>query len=186
MNPLMIDVPTEIATARLRLTVPKPGDGTTILPSVLDSLAELKPWLPWATDEYNAQSSEEWCRKCAAEFITREQLAYCIYLGDAHVGNISVFRLDWRVPGCEIGYWLHTRYTGHGYMAEAVDGIVEMLHALGMVRVNIRCDENNPRSSGVAERCGFALDGTLRAACRVNGTLRNDRIYSKLLEGKAP
>lgn len=184
MNTLLIDIPEQIQTARLRLRVPRAGDGAVVTPSVLESLPELKPWLPWATDAYNAEAGEEWCRKCAAEFITRQQLAYIIHLGDEHIGNISVFRLDWAVPGCEIGYWLRSKFTGQGYMAEAVDGLVAMLRGLGMVRVNIRCDENNPRSSGVAERCGFQLDGVLRAACRIGDTLRNDRIYSKLLESK--
>lgn len=186
MNPLLIDIPNEITTARLRLRVPRPGDGPMTTRSVLESLAELKPWLPWATDAYNEESGEEWCRRCAAEFITRAQLPYMIQLGDEHIGNISVFRLDWNVPGCELGYWLRTKFTGQGYMAEAVNALVEMLRGLGMVRVNIRCDADNPRSSAVAARCGFQLDGVLRAACRINGTLRNDRIYSKLLEGKTP
>ncbi len=74
MEPLLIDVPTEIATARLRLRVPRAGDGAAVTPLVRASLAELKPWMPSANDGYDDDAGEAWCRRAAGQFLLRQTL----------------------------------------------------------------------------------------------------------------
>jgi RimJ/RimL family protein N-acetyltransferase len=183
MNPILLSVPEELQTARLRLRTPRPGDGEVVFPSVQGSLAELKAWMPWATDDYSQQSAEEWCRKSAAEFITRVQLQYCLFTLDGHhAGNVGAFRFDWNVPSCEIGYWLRTDLVGQGLMSEAVNALVAMLvRDLKMVRLEIRCDDRNVRSARVAERCGFQLEGVTRCVERLkDGTLRDRRTYARI------
>ena len=68
-DPLLIDLPEELFSSRLRLRVPRAGDGAMVFASVRDSLAELKPWMPWAKDAYSVEDGETWCRKSAAESI---------------------------------------------------------------------------------------------------------------------
>jgi len=60
-------------------------------------------------------------------------------------------------PGVlEIGYWLRTSQTGHGYMTAAVDALARVALALpGIERVALRHDAGNSRSAAVAERAGF-------------------------------
>ena len=67
-NPLLLDLPHELSTDRLALRSPRAGDGAIVCPSVRESLAELKTWMPWATDDYNVQNAEEWCRKGGRRF----------------------------------------------------------------------------------------------------------------------
>lgn len=182
MNPLLLDIPGELASDRLVLRSPRAGDGAIVTPSVRKSLAELKLWMPWATDDYNEQSGEEWCRKAAGDFLSRKQFQFLIFLRQSgeQVGNIGAFDFDWDVPNCEIGYWLRTAHTGHGYMTEAVDVLVKMLKAtLGARRVQIRTDAENARSRRVAELAGFQLEGVLRNDCvAVGGRLRNTCVFS--------
>ena len=53
--------------------------------------------------------------------------------------------IDWEVPKFEIGYWCRTRFTGRGYITEAVLGITAFaFDTLG------------------ARRAGFLLEGELR------------------------
>jgi RimJ/RimL family protein N-acetyltransferase len=184
VDPLLIEVPEQFETERLMLRAPRAGDGTLIYPSVRESLGELKLWMPWANDQYSEESSDQWCRRAAANFITREQLQFAMFLREdqSHIGSVGVPRLDWNVPKGEIGYWLRTRYCGCGLMSEAVNILTQfLLEQLQFKRIEIRTDERNQRSSRVAERCGFVLEGTLRADCRDNdGSLRNTRIYSRI------
>src|SRR5689334_23893013 len=108
-NPLLIDVPEQIHSTRLILRCPRSaGDGDLILPSVLESLAELKPWMPWASDAYDRDAAEQCCRKAAGNFILREQLQFLILARDdsRHIGNIGAFKFNWEAGSCEIGYWL--------------------------------------------------------------------------------
>ncbi|HEX8523939.1 MAG TPA: GNAT family N-acetyltransferase [Tepidisphaeraceae bacterium] len=183
MNPLLLDIPFELETERLRLRVPRAGDGKMLAESVRESLAELKVWMPWATDDYGETQAEEWVRRAAANFLTREQLQFLILLKESqtHIGTFGAFRFEWSIMRCEIGYWLRTPYTGKGYMTEAVNGLVQFCEkALAARRIEIRCDDGNGPSGRVAERCGFALEGVLQHESRdALGRLRNTRIYAK-------
>jgi RimJ/RimL family protein N-acetyltransferase len=181
-NPILLDIPHELIGDRLLLRSPRAGDGAIVCPSVRESLAELKKWMPWATDDYSRQSSEEWCRKSAAEFLSRRQLQFLIFTKQTgeHIGNIGAFDFDWDVPSCEIGYWLGTRHTGQGYMTEAAGVLLRMLQTtLHARRVQIRTDGENTRSRRVAELAGFQLEGVLRNDCvAVGGRLRNTCVFS--------
>lgn len=187
-DPLMLDVPTELRTRRLLLRVPRPGDGELVCRTVRASLAELKVWLPWATDAYGPRDAEQWCRRGAWQFLTREQLPYLLFLDPGqgeqaeHVGNVGAFGFRWKVPYCEIGYWLATHRWGQGLMTEAVSALAEMaFETLSMRRIEIRADSRNARSGRVAERCGFQLEGVLRQDSRdVAGALRDTRLYARL------
>jgi len=181
-NPLLLDLPQELTGDRLMLRAPRAGDGAIGYTTVRESLEELKKWMIWATDEYSEQGAEEWCRKAAAHFMSREQLQFLIFLREngRHIGNVGAFKFNWEVPSCEIGYWLHTGHTGRGYMTEAVGVLLGMLRThLHVRRVEIRADAENLRSRRVAERAGFQLEGILRNHCvAAGGRLRNTCIYS--------
>ena len=175
MNPLLLDIPREISTERLLLRVPGAGDGAIIFPTARDSLAELKPWMPWATDDYSVEKGEEWCRRGAAQFLLRAELPFLMFLREGlHLGNMSVVKIDWELRKCEIGYWLCTSHTRRGYMTEAGRAVVELLFKLGFCRIEIRCDPQNQRSRAVAERLGFQLEGILRSDALSPGGERRD------------
>jgi ribosomal-protein-serine acetyltransferase len=165
MNPLLLDIPHELASERLRYRSPGAGDGAIVYPNVRASLEELKQWMPWATDDYSLEFAEEWCRKAAAAFLQRINLHYLILARDdgRHMGNIGTFQINWNVPRCEIGYWLATAETGRGFMTEAVVTVSKMMQeTLKLRRIELRADETNQRSRAVAERAGFTLEGIHR------------------------
>jgi RimJ/RimL family protein N-acetyltransferase len=180
-KPLLLEIPAELPTARLRLRTPVAGDGAIVFPAVRESLAELKRWMPWATDAYDLQGAEEWCRRAAANYLSREQLQYMIFerQSDQYLGNVGAFKFNWEVPSCEIGYWLRTSHNGNGYMTEAVVGLRDMLSQLGMRRVQILCDERNLKSRRVADLARFRLEGILRNdSIGVNHSLRSTCVFS--------
>jgi RimJ/RimL family protein N-acetyltransferase len=138
--------------------------------------------MPWATDAYNEQSGEEWCRKSAGDFLSRHQLQYLIFLHEENrpVGAIGAFKFNWDIPSCEIGYWLHTSHTHRGYTTEAVGVLVAMLRVrIQMRRVEIRVDAKNLKSRRVAELAGFQLEGILRDdSFAIGGSLRDTCVFS--------
>ena len=182
VEPLMLDVPSELRTERLLLRAPRFGDGAMVCATVRRSLAELNAWMNWATDAYSPDDGERWCRGSAVKFLSREEAPYLIFRHTEHVGNLGLFRFDWKVPSCEIGYWQATTHCGNGYMTEAVLAVAEWaFDSLRMERIEIRTDMRNQRSGGVAERCGFQLEGVLRHNARhVDGTLRDTKVYARL------
>jgi RimJ/RimL family protein N-acetyltransferase len=128
------------------------------------SRAELKPVLNWVKDENSVEEMEIYARKAVADFVLREELRFFLFLraDGTFVGNMWLQDCDWEIPCFEIGYWLHTRYTGHGYMTEAIRELTEFAHSwLGARRLEIRCDTRNVKSKKVAERAGYALESTI-------------------------
>lgn len=165
MNTVLIDVPTMIETERLELRMPQPGDGRAVNAAINASLSELQPWLGFARSNPSVEETETNTREAHAKFITRESLRYLIFLKDTDefVGSTGFHNIDWSVPKFEIGYWIDTRMSGNGYMAEAVGELTELaLNELNGKRVEIRCESTNDKSRAVPERLGYELEGILR------------------------
>jgi len=187
-NPILLDLPDAIETARLLVRAPRPGDGATVNSAVLETWDALHRWMPWATERPTLEVSEDVVRRGAASFRLRTDLPMLMFRrgGGEFVGGTGLHRMDWSVPRFEIGYWVRASCEGQGYVSEAVRGLARFaLAALGAQRVEIHCSHRNERSQRVAERCGFQLDGRLRNHGRdPSGELRDMMIYA-LVPGDA-
>lgn len=185
MDPILKDFPHNFDTERLTIRCPLPGDGSALNEAVLESLDELRLWLPWAMETPTVAESEANVRKGYTRFLSREDLWLLLFLKGTNicVGGSGLHRIDWRLPKFEIGYWLRTSYVGQGYMTEAVVGITSFaFDMLEAKRVEIRCDSLNERSISVATRLKFPLEGTLRRDRRdhISGELRDTMIFAKI------
>lgn len=185
ITPHLREFPDHFSTARLTIRAPRPGDGPATHAAVTESLAELRPWMPWAKEPPTVESQEDVMRRAHAEFVARNDLMLLLFLKDTEtlVGSSGLHRIDWSVPRFEIGYWVRTPYARQGLITEAVCGIAAFaFETLGARRVEIRCDENNARSASVALRAGFRLEGVLRHTRRnhLTGELVNTLIFAQI------
>ena len=185
--PILVDFPDSFETERLVIRSPLPGDGPEEYAAVRESIGELTPWMAWPKEHRTVDDSEASVRRARVAFLARTELRLHLYLKgtDTLVGIAGLQNMDWDVPKFEIGYWCRTSFTGNGYITEAVRAITSLaFETLGARRVEIRCDARNLPSAGVAERAGFALEGTLHNnEVGSDGTLRDTLIYARL---KAP
>jgi RimJ/RimL family protein N-acetyltransferase len=185
-NPILLDFPYGFETERLTIRGPLPGDALRVREAVVESQAELKPWMPWAMEIPSEEDYEVRVRNGRLKFLAREDLWLMLLLKDmqTYVGGSGLHRIDWSVPKFEIGYWVRTRFAGQGYITEAVEGIAAFaFDVLGARRVEIRCDVKNERSAAVARRAGFTLEGTFRSDARDHfGHLRDTYIFARIQE----
>lgn len=176
------DPPQLVETERLELRAPKVSDAPALTELVLASLPELSRFMPWATADYDLAGCEESIRAAIAAFVTRRDFRYHVFeRGSGRVvGSTGIHALEWRVPRCEIGYWIGTRHTGRGYASEAAAALTEVAFShLGARRIEIRCDDENLASARVAERCGYALNALFTNHDRnPRGELRDTRVYA--------
>lgn len=187
-DPVLIKVPEQIQTDRLVIAAPRIGLGQALNAAICESLAELKPWLPWAQTAPSIEDSETVLRHQLAKFILRSDLVYQIYARNADdrpgrlLGGTGLHRFDWTVRRFEIGYWIRSSAQGQGYVSEAVLALARMaFEELRARRVEIRMDQNNVRSRAVAERCGFEFEGVLRRdSLSPSGEARDTRVYSRI------
>ena len=182
--PILKDFPESFETERLLIRSPLQGDGPQMHAAVNESLGELTPWMPWPKEHRTVEDSEASVRRARARFVAREDLMLLLLLKGTEtlVGSSGLHRIDWSVPKLEIGYWCRTRFTGQGYVTEAVRGISAFaFETLGARRLEIRCDSRNLPSARVAERAGFRLEGELRNnELDTGGHLRDTLVYAMI------
>jgi RimJ/RimL family protein N-acetyltransferase len=187
LDPLLIDVPTRVETARLILRPHRAGDGPDLHEALVESIAELRRslwFIPGIAEEQTADSAELRCRRSEGNFLARTDLPYLAFEKSTGrlVGSVGLHRTDWEVPKTEIGYWVRTSAGGRGYITEGVRALVGCaFDQLGAQRVELISDEENVSSRKVAERCGFELEGIRRNILRdPDGRLRNGCVYARL------
>ncbi len=186
MKPILLDFPTEFTTDRLLIRMPMPGDGKQMYEAINASSEDLKPWLPFAHIDQSEEDVEVNIREAHLKFLKREDLRLLVFLKETGqlIASSGLHRIDWAIPKFEIGYWLDSRYTGKGYMTEAVQGITDFaVNELKARRIEIRCDTRNVKSAAIPERLDYILEGILRNdSLEIGSTtkLRDTSVYAKI------
>jgi RimJ/RimL family protein N-acetyltransferase len=128
--------------------------------AVRESLAELRPFLPWAADDYDEGAARAYIEASVDSWAKETEFNYAIFTAAGDLAG-SIGLMTRMGPGVlEIGYWTRTRYAGRGYMTAAVGALAREALALpGIDRVAIRHDAGNAASAAVAARAGFAEIG---------------------------
>ena len=163
-----MDMPQIIEDEEIILEIPQVATeelAQELLAEVRDSLELLKPWLPWATDEYsmknemsflNEQCIERWNNKSGYAYLIRDKKTH------KFCGVIDIIRMNEDAKLGEIGYWLAKSAQGKGYMTKAVLLLEKMAFENGFNRIEIRNEPENVKSVNVPKRAGYRLDGVMR------------------------
>lgn len=131
------------------------GDAAELLRVVTESLAHLRPWMPWANVDYDASSAAGFLAVAVDGWERGTLFHHAITVDGAIVGVAGADRTE-QSDLAEIGYWLHPAYTGRGLATAAAAALVEFAFGLeGVRRVQIWHDAANIASSGVPRRLGF-------------------------------
>ncbi|SDI67657.1 Protein N-acetyltransferase, RimJ/RimL family [Planococcus glaciei] len=186
MDKAIPEVPEEIRTERLLIRMPKPGDGKVVNAAIRASIKELKAWLPFAQQLPSVEETEINTVEAHLNFLKHENLRYLIFNKETgeFIGSSGFHSIEWEVPKMEIGYWIDTRWSGFGYMAEAVSALSELaLDGFRCKRLEIRCDAENVKSRAIPETLGFVLEGVLHNdELSVDGkNLTDTCIYAKFM-----
>ncbi|MHA4964917.1 GNAT family N-acetyltransferase [Bacillus subtilis] len=166
MNPLLLDIPLQFETERLILRIPRQSvDSVFVNKAIRASINELSPWLPFAQTIPSVEETEANLRKAYINFLKRESFRYLIFHKSSNdfIGVTSFEGVNWDIPKCHIGYWINTKYSGNGYMLEAVKGLTELgLNLIKFKRIEVRCESTNLKSRSIPEKLGFELEGILK------------------------
>ncbi|MBB2947445.1 RimJ/RimL family protein N-acetyltransferase [Actinoplanes lutulentus] len=151
-----MEPPEMINAGQLVLKRWEPNWAGELTAAITESLPELKPWLPWATDAYDFAESMAYIERSVDSWAKGDEFNYAIFttIGEL-IGSIGLMTRPG--PGAlEIGYWLRTPFAGRGHMTAAVRVLARVALTLpGIERVIIRYDAENVASGKVAEKAGF-------------------------------
>jgi RimJ/RimL family protein N-acetyltransferase len=164
---LLLDLPTRIETARLVVRRYQPGDGGWYFDMSRRNRAHLKRFEPRnpAMGISSPDEAEVVVRDFAVAWDARKHFFFGAFERGTGEFAAQVYAgpVSWDTAEFEIGYFADCRHEGRGFVTEAVQGVCSWLFEhLGARRLTLRCDDTNPRSAAVAERCGFRREGHVR------------------------
>jgi RimJ/RimL family protein N-acetyltransferase len=184
LEALLIHVPDTVDSERLVLRATRAGMGPEVAEAVRESRRDIERWMAWAREARSAAESERHCREMQLRWHAREELDFCFHRRSdgAFVGKGGLHTIDWAIPKLEIGYWIRSSCRRQGYATEATLALAAMARAvLDANRIEISCDARNTASRGVAEKCGFELEGVRRRSRRdATGSLADSCLYAKV------
>jgi RimJ/RimL family protein N-acetyltransferase len=157
--------PPTLTDGVVRLRPWRPDDAPAVFAACQD--AEIARWvpIPWPYHELDAQSlldasAAGWRDGSAAHF------AIVDVATDRMVGAITRYGPDPEHGGhrATFGYWVAAEARGRGVATRALTLIVDWtLATTDVVRLDLETFAGNEASAKVAARCGFEVEGTLRA-----------------------
>ncbi len=140
--------------------------------SVIESMAELSPWMPWAHSSYSIDDSrawveqqpERWERGTDYNFVITDS-STGIHLGGCGLNGVQN---DFKVA--DLGYWVRTSRTRQG-IATTVTLVLARFafNELKLNRVAIVIAVGNKASLRVAEKAGAVKEGILRNGLTLPG-----------------
>jgi RimJ/RimL family protein N-acetyltransferase len=142
--------------------------------------AEIRRWLPPISIPYTEQDAVDFL--AMTERDDGDKLTFAIVgrgQGGALVGSIGLRVLEPEVA--QTGYWVAPEARGRG-IAGAALGLLSRwaLAHVELARLQLFTDVDNPASMRVAERAGFAREGTLRNWYDLRGERRDAVMFSML------
>jgi len=154
----MTTPPESLSHGQVSLRRWRPEDAAELLAAVLASQEQLRPWMPWA-DSYDAGNAAEFLSDCQTQWASGADFAYAITIGDQIVGGAGLH--DRIGPdGLEIGYWVHSGWTGRGVATDAAAALTEAALALpGIDKVEIHHDAANKASGRIPAKLGYVRLG---------------------------
>jgi RimJ/RimL family protein N-acetyltransferase len=180
--------PQTLRSDRLELRAPVSADIDGVHAACQDP--EIQRWVP-IPSPYERRHAEYFVEQLVTEgWRTDTAYTFCVFpLGGGPL--IGAANLHRQGDTWEVGYWTVREHRSHGYTAEAVGALARWAFAQGIERLEWRAEAGNTGSRAVAERAGFVVEGTLRAALLSRDVLRDLWIGSLLpsdlgLEGEHP
>lgn len=157
---------------------PGPDDLDELVGAVRRSLADLGPWMPWATAGYD--------RAAAAWFLDeidagREDAYLIVDHAGRVVGACGTNRHDALNRSVNLGYWRATGAGGRGFVTRAARAVaIRAFTRRSAERIEIVMATTNTPSRRVAERLGALREGRLRRALRLDGRQVDAYLYALL------
>lgn len=147
----------------IKLVLPLPHHAAEIARVVRENLEHLKPWLPWATDDYSLESARDYIKNNLQELAQGVGLAASVVHENKILGQIGHHHLNSVNKSTNIGYWIAADMQGKGIMTKCCRVFINYaFDELKLNRVQINCNVENTKSRAIPERLGFQLEGIHR------------------------
>lgn len=151
--------------------------------AVQSSLAELNPWMSWATQNYTKDVAQSFITITRAEWSRGTLYSFAIVDANTNelLGGCSLSHIHPIYRFCNLGYWVKTSHHRKG-----IAGVAAKLAArfafekLNIIRAEIVIAVGNEASKRVAEKIGAHYEGILLNRMPVREKIYDAHMFSLL------
>ncbi len=171
---------------------PEPlGDGVVVLRRARDADvdqivaacrdADIKRFTSSIPDPYGPADARHWLATHERSLDREVNLAVADARDDATLlGMMGLHGASWQHRRTDAGYWIAPGARGRGYATRALSLLVDWaFREYGFARVGLYADVENVASHRVAERAGFAREGTLARYLVMRGASRDCAVFGR-------
>ena len=162
-------------------------DAPLLCEAVLESFADLAPWMPWCHPAYSIEESRAWLTRQVELFRERSEFEFAIASADGrYLGACGLNRIDRVNRRANLGYWVRSSEAGRGVATLAVRLLRDWgFRETDLVRLEIIVAVGNAPSLRVAEKSGAVREGVLRQRLRIHGN-SHDAVCFSFVRPEAP
>jgi ribosomal-protein-serine acetyltransferase len=155
-------------------------DAQPVVDAVLESLAQMQPWMPWCHPTYSVIDSRSWLEAQVPAFAAGTAFEFAIESADGKfLGGCGLNQIDTINRRANLGYWVRSSATGQGVATGAVRALRDWAFAVtDLVRLEIVVAVGNAASHRVAEKVGAVREGTLIRRLVFHGALRDATMFA--------
>ena len=156
-------------------------DAPDLYGAVHESLADLKPWMSWATDGYSELTAREYITAARARWEEHTFYAFAVTRSGELLGACTLSSIHPIYHLCNLGYWVRTSCRGRGVAGRAAKLAARFaFEYLGLIRVEIVVSVGNHASLRVAQKIGAHDEGVLLNRMVVGRSIHDAHMYSLL------
>ena len=163
------------------LRPPRDEDITAIHAAVRVSLAELHPWMDWATEAYDEAAARRWLDivQLAWSHSSAFQFAITEAASGQYLGSCGVDGINDKYRFCNLGYWVRSDRTRRGIASRAARLAARFaFQTVGLIRAEIVIAAGNLASQRAAEKAGAHYEGILKNRMVVRMDVYDAVMYS--------
>lgn len=143
----------------INLVMPQAWQAVELYHAIANDREDLGKWLPWAYKMKSAADEVKFIKTIQEDMIQHRMIVLTILVNGEPAGMIDLHNLVKNKKG-EIGYWLTSKYQGHGIVTRSVVELCKYaFNELNLQYVDLIVAIENGKSSRVAQHAGFKLMG---------------------------
>ncbi len=148
--------------------------------AILESAAELRPWMPWCVPDYGPKETRAFLEATIRG--RQEGTSYEFAVFDTNellLGACGLNGVDLPNKRANLGYWVRTSQMGKGIATAATQEVRDWgFENTDLVRMEIVVALGNRASQRVAEKAGAEREGVARRRLLLYGESHDTVVYS--------
>lgn len=180
-----MEMTTTLTDGQIEIRPCRPEDAEAICEAVRESIAEVSPWAPWCSPDYDLPQCREWLEGRSEAWAAGEE--YDFEIRDVEtgclLGGCGLNQVNRTFNFANLGYWVRTSRVGQGVAARAARLVARFgFEQIGFTRLEIVVSVGNQASQRVADKVGATKEGRARNRYAIHGRIEDAFVFSLVPE----